>query len=54
MKGFMKEIVLCFIIFMSVACSDCAADSLTVKFRSRALFDMTATDYGKKDFQGLG
>lgn len=52
MNEFMKEIVLCFIIFMSVACSDCAADSLTVKFRSRALFDMTATDYGKKDFQG--
>lgn len=29
-----------------------AADTLKVKFRSRALLDATATDYGKEDVQG--
>ena len=37
---------------LAVGARALAADTLKVKFRSRALLDATATDYGKEDVQG--
>ena len=37
---------------LAVGARTLAADTLKVKFRSRALLDATATDYGKEDVQG--
>ena len=37
---------------LAVAGGAQAGDTLRVKFRSRALLDATATDYGKEDVQG--
>ena len=38
---------------LSAAFPALSADSLKVKFRSRALLDATASGYGKDDVQGV-
>lgn len=43
---------LCMAAMLAAACGAAAADTLRVKFRSRALLDATATGYGKDDVQG--
>ena len=43
---------LCMAAMLAAACGAAAADTLRVKFRSRAFLDATATGYGKEDVQG--
>ena len=43
---------LCMAAMLAAACGAAAADTLRVKFRSRALLDATATGYGKDGVQG--